>query len=183
MLHVLTGGQRQQQLARVTLNDIDRDGPSMRVLDYKGRRTEPRIHVIPLLPEALEAIDRITGAGEFVFSCDGGETHIHNAFLNDVVKRIRADMDEAGELEKGDFTAGTIRATIETRLIAKPYSVSSDVLGQLLSHGTGGLQQRHYQHHDFFDEKLDALEKLHRMIEGQPEPGAQVIPFNREASA
>ncbi|MCH4812105.1 tyrosine-type recombinase/integrase [Vreelandella neptunia] len=182
MLHVLTGGQRQQQLTRVTLHDIDRDAPSMQILDYKGRRTEPRIHVIPLLPESLSAIDRITGGGEYVFSCTGGEKPIHNVFLNDIVKRIRTDMEKAGELEKGHFTAGSIRATVETRLIAKPYRVGSDVLGQLLSHGTGGVQQRHYQHHNFFDEKLDALEKLQRMVEGQPEPSGQVIEFKRASA-
>ncbi|ADH85951.1 tyrosine-type recombinase/integrase [Desulfurivibrio alkaliphilus] len=179
MLHVLTGGQRQQQLARATLNDIDRDAPSLSILDYKGRRSKPRLHVLPLLPEALEAIDAITGGGEFVFSCDGGLTPIHNAYLNDQIKKVRAAMEAAGELEKGPFTAGSIRATIETRLAAKPYRVGSDVLAHLLSHGMGGIQARHYQHHNFFDEKLEALEKLHRMLEGQAEPVAEIIPMRR----
>jgi len=61
--------------------------------------------------------------------------------------------------------------------------VSSDVLGQLLSHGLGGVQARHYQHHNFNDEKLEALQMLYRMVEGQPEPSAQVIPFNQTATA
>ncbi|MGX1199614.1 tyrosine-type recombinase/integrase [Marinobacter sp. MBR-105] len=183
MLHVLTGGQRLDQLGRATMQDIDRDAPSLTLLDYKGRRTEPRRHTIPLLPEALAAIDRITGGGEYVFSCDGGKRAICNTYMRDAVARIEKDMEEAKELENGHFTPGSIRATIETRLAAKPYRVSSDVLGQLLSHGLGGVQARHYQHHDFFEEKLEALEMLHRMAEGLPEPVAQVIPFNREASA
>ncbi|MCW8917514.1 MAG: integrase family protein [Gammaproteobacteria bacterium] len=164
LLHVLTGGQRQQQLARVTLADIDRDAPSLTIWDSKGRRAEPRRHVVPLLPVALDAIDEITGGGEFVFSCDGGKSPIHIAYLNDLTKATCQKMQDAGELEGAPFTAGTIRATIETRLIAKPYSVTSDVLAHLLSHGMGGIQQRHYQHHDFFDEKLDALQKLHGML-------------------
>lgn len=184
MLHVLTGGQRQQQLARVTLSDIDRDAMTMQIIDTKGRkgRIKPRKHIVPLLPEALECIDRITGGGEYVFSCDGGRTPIHNAFLNDIAKRIRAEMKDAKELENGPFTAGSIRATVETRLIAKPYRVSSDVLGHLLSHGRGGVQNRHYQKHDFADEKLEALEKLHRMVEGKPEPGAQVVELRRASA-
>ena len=76
-------------------------------------------------------------------------------------------MEKADELEKEPFTAGTIRATIESRLIAKPYRISSDVLGQLLSHGLGGIQQRHYQHHDFFDEKMEALKSLQQLLEEQ----------------
>lgn len=181
MLHVLTGGQRQQQLARVTLADIDRDTESMTIWDKKGRRSEPRQHVVPLLPQALELINGITGAGSYVFSADGGTTSMNIDYLNDIAKSICAAMKNADELEGPEFTGGAIRATIETRLIAKPYRVSSDVLGHLLSHGMGGVQQRHYQHHSFFDEKLEALEMLYRMAEGQPEPIAQVLPFVREA--
>jgi len=183
MLHVLTGGQRIVQLSRATLHDIDRDTQTLTLLDYKGRRTEPRRHSIPLLPDALQCIENVTGAGEFVFSCDGGLKPAHELYLNDLVKRIQKDMETAKELEGGAFTAGTIRATIETRLAAKPYRVSSDVLAQLLSHGLGGVQARHYQHHGFHEEKLEALEMLQRMVEGQPEPTAQIIPFNREARA
>lgn len=183
MLHVLTGGQRMDQLARAGLHDIDNDTQTLTLLDYKGRRSEPRRHSIPLLPEARACIDRITGAGEYVFSCDGGISPINKKYIGERVDKIRDAMKEAEELEDGHFTPGTIRATIETRLAAKPYRVSSDVLGQLLSHGMGGVQQRHYQHHNFHEEKLEALEMLQRMVEGQPEPMAQVIPFNREARA
>ena len=183
MLHVLTGGQRMDQLARAGLHDIDNDTQTLTLLDFKGRRSEPRRHSIPLLPEARACIDRITGAGEYVFSCDGGIRPINKKYIGERVDKIRDAMKEANELEGGHFTPGTIRATIETRLAAKPYRVSSDVLGQLLSHGMGGVQQRHYQHHNFHEEKLEALEMLQRMVEGKPEPTAQIIPFNREASA
>jgi len=183
MLHVLTGGQRIQQLSRATLHDIDHDTGTLTLLDYKGRRTEPRRHAIPLLPEALACIERLTGTGNYVFSCDGGKSPINGRYISERVDKIRDAMAEAEELTGGHFTPGTIRATIETRLAAKPYRVSSDVLGQLLSHGLGGVQARHYQHHDFHDEKLEALQMLYRMVEGQPEPIAQVIPFNQSATA
>lgn len=182
MLHVMTGGQRQQQLARATLADIDRDAPSLTLWDSKGRRSEPRRHVIPLLPQALELIDGITGGGQYVFSATGGASPIGIEYLNDTAKEICAAMAEAGELEKEPFTAGTIRATIETRLAAKPYRVSSDVLAHLLSHGMGGVQARHYQHHDFFEEKLEALQMLWRMLEGIEEASAQVIQFDARAA-
>jgi integrase len=183
MLHVLTGGQRIQQLSRATLHDLDNDTKTLTLLDYKGRRSEPRRHAIPLLPETVKCIERVTGAGEYVFSCDGGINPINGKYISERVDKIRDEMKEAEELEGGHFTPGTIRATIETRLAAKPYRVSSDVLAQLLSHGMGGVQARHYQHHDFHDEKLEALEMLYRMVEGQPEPGAQIIPFDKEARA
>lgn len=183
-LHVLTGGQRQEQLSRVTLNDVDINSHSMTILDFKGRRAAARVHVVPLLPECVEAIRNLTGSGSYVLSCDGGISPVHNDYLNDVVRKIRAEMDDAGELEQGSFTAGTIRATVETRLAAKPYRINSDVLAQLQSHGLGGVQSRHYQHHGFFDEKLEALEMLHRMVERLPEPERDnVVSFQGRANA
>jgi integrase len=181
MLHVITGGQRQKQLSRVTWADIDRDGMSMTIWDYKGRRNQPRRHVVPLLPEALELMDAIGGTGDYVFSCDGGKRPINDRYLPDITASICTAMETAGELEGAPFTAGTIRATIETRLMKKPYRVSSDVLGQLLSHGMGGVQQRHYQHDDFEEEKLEALQKLWRLVNNKPEPVAQVIPMQVSA--
>lgn len=124
MLHVLTGGQRIQQLSRATLHDIDGDTETLTLLDYKGRRAEPRRHAIPLLPDARACIDRITGAGEYVFTCDGGISPINGKYIAERVDKIRGAMKEAKELEGGHFTPGTIRATIETRLAAKPYRVS-----------------------------------------------------------
>lgn len=181
MIHVLTGGQRQQQLARATMADIDRDSATLTLWDGKGRRSEPRRHVVPLLPDVIEAIERIGGGGEYAVSCNGGQAPISIDYINSITKAICTAMQEAGELEGAPFTAGAIRATIETRLIAKPYRVSSDVLGYLLSHGMGGVQQRHYQHHHFDEEKREALEMLQRMVEGKSEPVAEVIEMRARA--
>jgi integrase len=180
-MHVLTGGQRQAQLARVTMADIDPDSRTMTVMDNKGRRSEPRRHVVPLQPAVIDAINRIT-AGPYIFSCDGGMNPIGSSYLGDQVKTICAKMDEAGELENGKFTAGTIRATIETRLAAKPYRVSFDVLAHLLSHGMGGVQARHYQKYDFLDEKREALEKVERLVKRLPEPIASIVEFKAKSA-
>ena len=183
MLFVLIGGQREDQFTRVTLHDIDRDAPSMEIGDIKGRRDKAYPHIVPLLPEALACIDRLTGTGNYVFSCNGGKSPINGKYIAERVDKIRDAMAEAEELEGGHFTPKSIRKTVETRLAAKPYRVSSDVLAHLESHGRGTVQAKHYQRHDYFDEKLEALQMLYRMVEGQPEPSAQVLPFNREASA
>lgn len=183
MLHVITGGQRQQQLARVTLSDIDRDGLTMRIYDGKGRRQKPRVHIVPLLPQALELIDNITGAGQYVFSSNGGISPMDLNFINRTAKKICADMAKNKELEGTPFTAGTIRATIETRLMQRPYRISSDVLARLLSHGLGGVQAKHYAHDSMHDEQLEALNKLWSMVENEELPSAEVIQFDKEARA
>jgi hypothetical protein len=175
MLHVLTGGQRMQQLARVTLADIDRDAMAMRMQDGKGKREKPRIYWVPLLPEALECIDRIAIAGKFVFSSNGGIGPMHISYLSDIAKDVCGKMAEAGELQGDPFTGKAIRATIETRLMKKPYRVSSDVLARLLSHGLGGVQAKNYMHDPMAEEMLEALEKLLRLLNEQAEPSAEVI--------
>jgi len=162
-LHVLTGGQRQKQLARVTFSDIDRDQGGMVILDYKGKRAQPRRHHVPLLPECLEMIDSIS-SGPFVFSASGGKTAITDRYLNDIVSVVREEMEKAGELENGAFTAGTIRATIETRLAKAPYYVPKEIRAQLQSHGLGGVQDKHYLHDEFHDEKVSALLKLKQLL-------------------
>lgn len=161
-LHVLTGGQRQQQLLRLTLSEVDFDSKYMVLKDSKGRREEPRRHIVPLLPEAINIIKSMMPQ-KYIFSCNGGVSPVDISYIQKIVRMVSTDMVNSGEVAE-PFSAGTIRATIESRLIARPYKVTSDVLAQLLSHGLGGVQQRHYQHHDFFDEKLEALIKLYSMV-------------------
>lgn len=175
MLHVLTGGQRILQLSRVTLADIDRDALLMRLTDSKGRRAKPRVYWVPLLPEALACIDRITLTGQFVFSCNGGVSPMGENFLSAIAKDVCGQMAEAKELQGEPFTGKVVRATIETRLMKKPYRVSSDVLARLLSHGLGGVQAKSYAHDPMHEEMLEALEKLWRLLNEQMEPMAEVI--------
>ncbi|QIB52138.1 integrase arm-type DNA-binding domain-containing protein [Pseudomonas sp. OIL-1] len=181
MLHVLTGGQRMQQLARVTLADIDRDSMMMRMSDGKGRRAKPRLYSVPLLPQALECINNSTGSGRYVFSSNGGLSPMHPSYISDIAADVCTAMAEAGELEGEAFTGKVIRATIETRLMKAPYRVSSDVLARLLSHGLGGVQAKHYAHDAMHEEVVEALEKLWRLLENQPEPSAQVYQLRASA--
>ncbi|CAN0605130.1 unnamed protein product, partial [Ectocarpus sp. 12 AP-2014] len=151
MMHVLTGGQRMVQLARTKLEDIDRDSKTLRLEDRKGRRKKPRVFRIPLLPQALDCVETTTQDGPFIFSADLGRTPMSDQFVSDIAAKICDTMAEAGELEGSSFTGKIIRATIETRLMDKPYRVSSDVLKRLLSHGMGGIQEKHYAIDDFLD--------------------------------
>src|SRR3546814_2682083 len=71
--HLLTGAQRIEQHARATVSDLAEDLLILR--DGKGRRSEPRRHPVPLLPEALAELERMNGGcGPFAFSVTGGES-------------------------------------------------------------------------------------------------------------
>ena len=65
-------------------------------------------------------------------------------------------------LKREDFELRDLRRTTETMLAA--LKVPSDVRAQLLSHGLGGVQNRHYDHHDYAVEKKQALERWSRHL-------------------
>ncbi|MBT4132412.1 MAG: integrase, partial [Candidatus Marinimicrobia bacterium] len=101
--------------------------------------------------------------------------------ISDVVKLVSQKMEKAEELEGAPFTGGTIRATIATRLSAMPYRVSKEALGQLQSNAKGGVQNQHYIHYDYFEEKLEALRKIERMVSGESESESVVVPMRGAA--
>lgn len=165
--HLLTGGQRLRQLARVTYSDHDDDTRTIRLRDPKGRRRVARIHDVPLIPAAEEAMRAIGsgGLGPFVFSINGGESGISDTAFGGQVRGLADEMTKAGELPGGPFVPSDLRRTVETRLAA--LGVTMEVRAQLQSHGLGGVQNRHYDRHDYLTEKRDALAMLHELVTGK----------------
>ena len=159
--HLLTGCQRVEQLSRLTQADVA--GERIRIRDTKGRRTQARIHDVPLLPEAAEALEAMEGGvyGPYVFTVTQGLQGASYGVMQNRVRDVCTAMQEAGELDGGTFTPGDLRRTVETRLAAA--GVSLEIRAQLQSHGLGGVQAKHYDRHDYIAEKREALETLHRL--------------------
>lgn len=175
--HLLTGCQRIEQLGRLTVTAYDSDVTAVRLRDGKGRRTTPRAHDVPLVPAAVEAMQRMQGGvlGPFLFTVNGGEAGAAYATAQHRLRDVVNAMTTAGELEKGIFTLGDLRRTVETRLAAE--GVSAEARAQLQSHGLGGVQARHYDRHDYLTEKRRALEILYRVMTDLP---ANVTPTKRK---
>ena len=164
--HLLTGAQRIEQLGRTTLQDLDNDAITVCLLDPKGKRSKPRTHLVPLIPDAKAAADEMgPRTGPFLFTVNAGK---NGATYSTVEKRLRdvvGEMTKHNELEKGPFTLGDLRRTVETRLAAA--GVHKQIRGQLQSHGLSGVQDRHYDRHEYLPEKRAALETLHRLLTGK----------------
>ncbi|MDE2256879.1 MAG: tyrosine-type recombinase/integrase [Xanthomonadaceae bacterium] len=174
--HLLTGGQRIEQLARATVADYDADMQCVRLRDPKGRRKTPRAHDVPLIPDAIKAMRAMQGgaAGSFLFTTTAGESGAVYATVQTRLRNVCEAMQAAGELERGPFTVGDLRRTVETRLSAAGVGVAARA--QLQSHGLGGVQARHYDRHDYMREKREALETLHRILTGH---AASVTPIRK----
>ncbi|HET8898893.1 MAG TPA: hypothetical protein VFN09_09015, partial [Rhodanobacteraceae bacterium] len=167
-----------EQLGRLIRDDLDSDLDCVRIRDNKGRRKVARIHDVPLIPAALEALHAMgSELGPHLFTVTHGESGAVYATVRYRVSAVADAMKQAGELEKGLFTVGDLRRTVETRLSAA--GLQPHVMAQLQSHGLGGVQARHYNKHDYLQEKRAALETLYRLLTGKT---GTVTAIKRKAS-
>lgn len=174
--HLLTGGQRIEQLARLTVADID--GDAVILSDTKGRRTKARRHLVPLLPAAAAALEAMATPrmGGYLLTVTNGESPVLYELIARYVRQLAAEMVKQGTAREM-FTPGDIRRTVETRLAA--LGVSTEVRAHLQSHGLSGVQQKHYNVHDYADEKRAALERLHRLVTGAKQSNVRELKARR----
>lgn len=154
-LHLLTGGQRIEQLVNLETTNITDN--AILLHDGKGRPGRPaRPHTVPLIKQAKKALAECGPTGEFALSTDGGLTHVAATSLSHWA------VEAAGEHIE-DFQAKRIRSGVETLLASA--GVSKEIRGRLQSHGIAGVQARHYDGHDYMAEKRQALEALFKLLE------------------
>lgn len=174
-LHVLLGAPRVEQLARCTLADFDTEAKTLKMLDGKGRRTRPRVHLVPVIEAAARELATMHGGGSLgphLFTLDRGASA---APYNAIAHRWRAlsrRLVAEGALS-APVTPGDIRRSVETQLAR--LGVPGEVRAVLQSHGLGGVVWKHYQRHDFLNEMRRALDQLADFLaKGR---GATVVPL------
>ena len=152
-LHLLTGGQRIAQLVKLRTENVTAE--SIVLFDGKGRPGKPpRPHTVPLIPQAATALQECEPQGTYALSTDKGVTHLAATTLS-------AWAVDATTL--ADFQAKRIRSGVE--IILARARISSDDRGRLQSHGISGVQNRHYDGHDYMEEKRQALETLFLLLD------------------
>ena len=157
-LHLLTGGQRVQQLIR--LRWLDTTADAITIYDGKGRPGRPaRTHIVPLVVKAAAALREFPRVGEFVISTSGGRLPIEPSTASNWAHETVAEAMPGFQLKR-------VRSGVETLLAAN--DISREVRGHLQSHGITGVQYRHYDGHDYMPQKRKALEVLMSAIEPKP---------------
>ena len=153
-LHLLTGGQRIQQLVTLRTDNVAEN--VITLYDGKGRPGKPaRPHSVPLIPQAAAALLECKPQGVYAISTDKGETHLAATTLSAWATEAAHALPE--------FQAKRIRSGVETILAGA--GVTADIRGRLQSHGISGVQARHYDGHDYIAEKLQALMTLINLLE------------------
>ncbi len=141
-VHLMSGTQRIAQLARITEHDYKSEIGAMELLDPKGRREEPREHLVPLAPKGLALVQAMPkGTKQYFYS---------NA--REAGKRVSEISKSMGE---NSFDMRDLRRTCETMLAQM--GVSKDLRGQLLSHGIHGVQDQVYDKYEYLPEKRHIL--------------------------
>jgi integrase len=188
MAALLLGGQRPAQLLRLRVGDVDLEASTLVIHDGKGRgrAAQPRRHVLPVPAELRPILARrlaLIGPGKpdapvFSSSIAKGPTRegkppklpkaLRQETASELVVELCENMQLLDQLQGAPFTWRDLRRTCETRLAE--LGVSNDVLAQLLSHGLGGVQQRHYNRHDYLAEKRAALDLLTNLLNGTQAP-------------
>lgn len=184
MVALLAGGQRMAQLLRATVGDFDPETTTLRLFDAKGKRKEPRVHLVPLgdrtaalvaeLVEHAKARTEGNTANAWIFSTRT-ETQMAVTTPGKRVAEIAAAMG-------GAFDLRDMRRTVETMLAGM--GISKETRAQLLSHGISGVQAAHYDQHDYKAEKRAALaawESRLEAIERGTVPPANVRTLQRRA--
>ena len=162
-LLLLLGGQRPAQLLRATVADVQ--GGCLTLRDPKGRRAAARLHVLPLSDAAEQIVQRCSEraqalGGAHLFTSQG-RVPLRVETLSAAALAICRAMQEAGECGE-PFQLRDLRRTAETELAA--LGISRDVRAQLLSHGLSGVQQQHYDKHDYLRAKAAALAAWERRL-------------------
>lgn len=160
-LALLTGGQRMAQLLRAKVGDFNSDAKTLRLFDPKGKRAEPREHLLPLAPRAAALVESLAAAAEARKSpwllSSFGDTPIAETTPGKRAAEICAEM------KCETFDLRDIRRTCETMLAGM--GISRDTRAQLLSHGLSGVQSAHYDRHQYMSEKRAALSAWERRLD------------------
>ncbi|ABE43268.1 tyrosine-type recombinase/integrase [Polaromonas sp. JS666] len=179
-LTLYLGGQRLAQLLRLKPAQFDPDGPAVTLLDPKGKRLQPRLHVLPLTDPALAIVERLMQANadhKYLIS-SRGKVPVRVETLSKRVHEISTAMVKAKKA-RAPFQMCDLRRTCETMLARM--GVSRDTRAQLLSHGLSGVQQKHYDRYDYMPEKQRTLKAWARKLDAiaKGEAPGKVVPLRR----
>lgn len=163
-------GQRNSEVGGMRWAELDLDAAEWLIPPERYKSNRP--HLVPLPPVALSIIQAQPRNGEFVFAGARGGP-LTKKHLSDALGTASAALADRG-IEK--FTPHDLRRTVETGL-AK-LKVPKEYRDRVLGHVDGSVGGTHYNHHDYADEKRDALSRWEaHAVATATGASAEVIPF------
>ena len=155
LVHVYFGGQRIQQLFKVTWADINEKSILLIDKKGKGKTNKTSEHVLPITPRIQEIMSPFYAVNKEAlgpFSLNG-RILVNPCTMSDLFVSLNNSLIAQGKALK--FSAKNIRVTCETYLSSQ--GVDKQKRAWLLSHGRSGVQDKHYDRYDHWQENFDLL--------------------------
>lgn len=163
---VFATGCRANEATGLTWAELDLDAGEW--LLPAERSKNKRAHLVPLLPEAVAMLRerRESASGDYVFSGQRrGTAHLNDKHLSEALRHACARLARIG---LKPFVTHDLRRTVETGMAAA--KVPKEYRDRVLNHVDASVGGKHYNVHDYGDEKREALEKWARRLEAMLQP-------------
>lgn len=172
---MLLTGCRPGEAAELPWSEIDFEEATWTLPASRSKNKRPT--VVPLVPKAVELLkEQKKLDGTHVFPGQKSEKLNVNK-LDGGLRRVRAALLK---MEVESFTPHDLRRTVETGMaIAK---VPKEYRDRVLNHVDSSVGGKHYNKHEYADEKRDALEKWVRRLDMllETDPANNVIQMRRK---
>ena len=159
---LLLTGARSNEVCGLPWSEISPDAATW-ILPAE-RSKNGRAHLVPLTASMLEILGERPQTDRPVFATDRAMLEPRT-----LAKLLRAAL-AAAPITVEPFTVHDLRRTLETNLAAA--GVLAEVRDRVLNHAPRGVAARHYNAHDYANEKRIALEtwerRLHSLLTGNP---------------
>ena len=187
-LALLTGARRSE-IAAMNCAELEhiQDAERAAWVVPAERSKGDRAHVVPLAPAAraivLEWLGRLDKGDRYLFPARGqGDTAINSGTLNKVMARLGASLKGDSDAERSwraeRPTPHDLRRTFNSRMAA--LGVPQEIRAQLLNHAPASIEGRHYDQHNYFDEKRRALAQWDTALAGiLSDRPATVVPIGK----
>lgn len=168
-LLILTG-QRVQDIIELEWTEVHLDNDTA-YLDLTISRTKTgkktrRGHIVPLARMSKEILERQPRLGKAVFP---GKTDSDIPLNWQSLTKALARMLKTRELPH--FSPRDIRSTVKTHMAR--IKILKEIRDRIQNHALHDVASKHYDRHDYFDEKLDGLQRwqdeLHKITNSHPE--------------
>ncbi|MCI4567216.1 site-specific integrase [Lysobacter sp. CFH 32150] len=173
---VLATGCRSNEAAGLAWKELDLDAGEWVLPAERSKNRRPNL--VPLLPPVVEMLRerRELAKGDYVFpGLRAGTPHLNDKHLSEALRYACARLARIG---LQPFTTHDLRRTVETGMAAA--KVPKEYRDRVLNHVDASVGGKHYNVHDYADEKREALEKWARRLEAMLKPERDnVVPLRR----
>lgn len=156
---IYLGGQRMEQLLRVTWEDTSDD--LLHLTDGKGQKAQAWDHLLPLTDRVKEILKPLfeskIGPGPFCI----GRRCIRPDTAGKRFSNAGKTLSGAGKTQY--FSYANVRVSTETLMAS--LGITKEIRSWLLSHGRSDVQSVHYDRYSYLPEKRTALELWGRYLD------------------